>query len=145
MRANCPNRNDSEEDKPVISEFKKWQGNNQRGNVNDKRGRKGVSALCCHVRGVPVASTSSTKTSTGVETEWVLDSASDVHVCKKSSVLHNVRMDNVHFFQGYDGKASENEQVGDVTLRAKNNKPHTQSQCCHSKVSFSRNLPRATC
>ncbi|KAF4149424.1 hypothetical protein GN958_ATG01396 [Phytophthora infestans] len=63
--------------------------------------------MCCHVRGVPVTSA------------WVLDSASDVHVCQESSVLHNVRMNNVYVFQRYDETACKKEQVGDVTLRGK--------------------------
>ncbi|RAW23940.1 hypothetical protein PC110_g19627 [Phytophthora cactorum] len=42
-------------------------------------------------------------------------------------MLHNVRMDNVHFYQGYDGKTQDNVRVGGVTLRVENNKsPHTE-------------------
>ncbi|KAG2765786.1 hypothetical protein PC116_g10804 [Phytophthora cactorum] len=98
--------------------------------------------MCCHVRGVPVASAASTQTPTGVEMEWVLDLASDVHVCKESSVLNNVRVDIVHFFQGYDGKESEDEQVGDLTLRVKNNKPtHAELMLPLKNVLLSQSAP----
>ncbi|KAE8960665.1 hypothetical protein PR002_g30139 [Phytophthora rubi] len=74
--------------------------------------------------------------------EWVLDSASDVHVSNQRSVLHNVRKDEVHFFQGYDGNAREDEYVGDVTLRMTDNKkPHAELKLPFTNVLFSPTAP----
>ncbi|EGZ22631.1 hypothetical protein PHYSODRAFT_299820 [Phytophthora sojae] len=127
--SNCPEKKDGGPAKPEVSEFKRWQGHKPSGSDNNKRGRKGVSALGCHVRGVaiPVVAAVTGRSPAGTEVEWVLDSASDVHVCNQRATLHNVRVDEVHVFQGYDGEIGENREVGDVTLRVKNNKsPHAE-------------------
>ncbi|KAE9346038.1 hypothetical protein PR003_g7637 [Phytophthora rubi] len=142
LRANCPSRKTDSSDKPVVSEFKRWENKKGNGHNNEKRGSKNSSALCCHVRGVSVATATPITTPAGTEMEWVLDSATDVHVCNQRSLLHNVRKDEVHFFQGYDGNAREDEYVGDVTLRVTNNKkPHAEVKVPFSDVLLTPTAP----
>ncbi|KAE9070628.1 hypothetical protein PF007_g26875 [Phytophthora fragariae] len=142
LRANCPSLKPASAAKPVISEFKRWKNKKANDGNNVKRSGKNTSAVCCHVRGVSVATAASVKTPAGTEMEWVLDSASDVHVCNQRSVLHNVRKDEVHFFQGYDGNAREDEYVGDVTLRVTDNKkPHAELKLPFTNVLFSPTAP----
>ncbi|KAE8991972.1 hypothetical protein PR001_g21073 [Phytophthora rubi] len=140
LRANCPSRKSNKSDRPVISEFKRWE--NKSGGSNAKRTDKNSSGICCRVLGASVVAATSVKTPAGTEMEWVLDSASDVHVCNNRSVLHNIRKDQVHFFLGYDGNTREDEDVGDVTLRVKNNKsPHAELMLPFTDVLLSPQTP----
>jgi hypothetical protein len=140
LRANCPDRKSDESDRPAISEFKRWE--NKSGGNNGKRTGKNSSGLCCCVRGASVVAATSVKTPAGTETEWVLDSASDVHVCNNRSVLHNIRKDQVHFFLGYDGNTREDEEVGEVTLRVTSNKsPHAELMLPFTSVLLSPRAP----
>ncbi|KAJ8577571.1 hypothetical protein ON010_g1640 [Phytophthora cinnamomi] len=100
LPANCPSQKSDSADKLVISEFKRWENKKANRGNSGKRGGKNTSALCCHEGGASIAIAASVKTPAGTELEWILDSASDGHVCNQSSVLHNVRNEEVHCFQG---------------------------------------------
>ena len=55
--------------------------------------------------------------------EWVLDSASDCHVCTNKEILLNCRQDDGPMVVDWEGKASKyTEQIGKVELRMKNEK-----------------------
>ncbi|OWZ16541.1 LOW QUALITY PROTEIN: Retrovirus-related Gag-pol Polyprotein [Phytophthora megakarya] len=130
IRPNCPELQDAAAaEKPAESEFKRWEKkkvtferdeDDQPTRLVERR--KNSSAICCNVRGNPVAKK---RVSSSSELEWVLDSASDVHVCNQQDILNNLRVDVTHSFESYDGAVKENELVGDVHLRVRNNKqPH---------------------
>ncbi|GMF28763.1 unnamed protein product [Phytophthora fragariaefolia] len=141
LRANCPSLKSDSAVKPVISEFNRWENKKSNDDNSGKRSGKNPSAVCCHVS-VSVATAASIKTPAGTEMEWVLDSVSDVHVCNQRSVLHNVRKDDAHFCQGYDGNAREDEYVGEVTQRVTDNKkPHTELKLPFTYVLLSATAP----
>ncbi|GMF39837.1 unnamed protein product [Phytophthora fragariaefolia] len=126
IRPNCPNRDDDSSDdqaaetQTAISERKRWQKRPDKGGENKKRK---VSAVGCIFReALAVGSV----LSAGEDTvEWALDSASDVHVCKQPELLSELQRDSKHVFQGYDGKVTDNERVGNGHLRVRNtNQPH---------------------
>ncbi|KAE8989640.1 hypothetical protein PR001_g21721 [Phytophthora rubi] len=123
LRANCPNRDeDSSDDQEMgsqtaISERKRWQSKSKDGNNNK---RKKISAVGCFPRGTfTVGSVSITAEDI---VEWALDSASDVHVCKQPELLVQLHQDTKNVFQGYDGRITDNERVGNVHIRVVNNK-----------------------
>ncbi|GMF44882.1 unnamed protein product [Phytophthora fragariaefolia] len=120
LRANCPSLKSDSAVKPVISEFKRWENKKSNDDNSGKRSGKNTSAVCCHVRGVSVATAASVKTPAGTEMEWVLDSASD----------------------GHDGNAREDEYVSNVTLRVTDNKkPHTELKLPFTNVLLSPTTP----
>ncbi|POM60868.1 LOW QUALITY PROTEIN: Reverse transcriptase family protein, partial [Phytophthora palmivora] len=74
--------------------------------------------------------------------EWVLDSASDVHVCNRQNLLSELENDSTHVFQGYDGGISGDEKVGKVQLQIKNSKqPHQDVVLKLKNVLFKTSAP----
>ncbi|GMF24867.1 unnamed protein product [Phytophthora fragariaefolia] len=130
-------RDDSQQSKKNKTKGKQQQGKGRYKSKQQNEGRKQVDK-----KKETLATAASVKTPAGTEMEWVLDSANDVHVCNQRSVLHNVRKDDAHFFQGYDGNVREDKYVGDVTPRVTDNKkPHTELKLPFTNVLLSPTAP----
>jgi hypothetical protein len=52
--------------------------------------------------------------------EWVLDTATDVHVCTDATLLANSRPDNDHIFLDFDGQPKGERVIGEVRLLVTN-------------------------
>ncbi|OWY95199.1 hypothetical protein PHMEG_00034861, partial [Phytophthora megakarya] len=88
------------------SEFKRWEKkkvtferdeDDQPTRLVERR--KNSSAICINFRGIPVTKK---RVSSSDKLEWVLDSASDVHVCNQQDILNKLRVDVTHSFESYD-------------------------------------------
>lgn len=55
--------------------------------------------------------------------EWVLDTATDVHVCTNLNLLANSRTDREHLFLDFDGQPKGERMIGDVSLQVLNVTP----------------------
>lgn len=111
IRANCPTakpkEGSQEQKQPVISEYKRWQ--------NKKGGdaKRSIDALT--VRKVGATAIGARPRKTGI-TEWVLDTATDVHVCTDVNLLVDPQPDRQHLFLDFDGQPKGERLVGDVRI-----------------------------
>ncbi|POM70083.1 Hypothetical protein PHPALM_13542, partial [Phytophthora palmivora] len=116
IRPNCPNeKSDGNSQNPnqkqsAGMEAKRWQ--NKQGSEG-KGGKKSVDTLTVRKIGATAVGTRSRKSGM---TEWVLDTATDVHVCTDMSLLDNPQRDNEHLFLDFDGQPKGERLVGDVRI-----------------------------
>ncbi|OWZ03106.1 hypothetical protein PHMEG_00025224 [Phytophthora megakarya] len=114
IRPNCPNEKSDDgsqnqnQKQSAGMEAKRWQ-NKQEG----KGGKKSVDALTVRKIGATAVGTRSRKARI---TEWVLDTATDVHVCTDMSLLDNPQRDKEHLFLDFDGQPKGERLVGDVRV-----------------------------
>ena len=65
-----------------------------------------------------------TKHTIDMTIEWVLDSASDCHVCTNKKNLLNLQQDDIPMVFDWEGKASRyTGQIGGLELRVRNYNP----------------------
>ncbi|KAE8903035.1 hypothetical protein PF003_g13163 [Phytophthora fragariae] len=118
IRAHCPSskkNNDSQGQKPCAGMEAKWFQNKKGGNSEGVT--RSVDALTQRSIGATVVGCKPRKSN---NMEWVLDTATDVHVCKAATLLVNSRPDKEHIFLDFDGQPKGERVVGEVRLLATN-------------------------
>ncbi|KAE9021521.1 hypothetical protein PR002_g12225 [Phytophthora rubi] len=118
IRANCPSPkqsgNSQGQNQCAGMEAKRFQ-NKKGGNAGGAK--KSVHALTQRQIGAAVVGT---RRHNSRAMEWVLDTATDVHVCTDSALLVDSRPDKEHIFLDFDGQPKGECVVGEVRLLVAN-------------------------
>ncbi|KAE8905209.1 hypothetical protein PF005_g29033 [Phytophthora fragariae] len=118
IRANCPNPkqsgNSQGQNQCAGMEAKRFQ-NKKGGNAGGAK--KSVDALTQRQIGAAVVGT---RRHNSCVMEWVLDTATDVHVCTDSALLVDSRPDKEHIILDFDGQPKGERVVGEVRLLVAN-------------------------
>ncbi|KAE9317433.1 hypothetical protein PR003_g18478 [Phytophthora rubi] len=111
IRANCPTAKPKEgsqgQKQPAISEYKRWQ------NKKGGDGKKSIDALT--VRKISATAIGARPRKADI-TEWVLDTATDVHVCTDMNLMMDPQPDRQHLFLDFDGQPKGERLIGDVRI-----------------------------
>ncbi|KAE9133414.1 hypothetical protein PF007_g3367 [Phytophthora fragariae] len=132
IQAKCPRpkRNDDKTESQ-LPERKRWQS---KGNSGASGGRNGGNQRTIDMisRDDSDLETVAMQNSIITKLEWVLDSASDRHVCLHEDLLSNVRQDDGPLVFDWEGKPSRNRGVvGEVEIRVKNeDQPDAATSLC---------------
>ncbi|OWY92403.1 hypothetical protein PHMEG_00038616 [Phytophthora megakarya] len=122
-KPNCPHaKRDDDESDSQLPERKRWQNKSiSGGNCGNK---KQVDVLSR--RQTIDEDTVATQNSMSNNVEWILDSASDCHVCTNKDLLSSLRQDNGPLIFDWEGKPSQDKGlVGELSVRVKNeNRPN---------------------
>ncbi|ETN21948.1 hypothetical protein PPTG_02016 [Phytophthora nicotianae INRA-310] len=122
IKANCPNKksgdDSSGQNASAGMESKRWQ--NKKGD-DAKKAKKSVDALTQRKIGATVVGARRHKPSM---VEWVLDTATDVHVCTNKELLTDRRTDWEHIFLDFDGQTKGDRMVGTLSLQVMNTVSH---------------------
>jgi hypothetical protein len=117
IRANCPNPKQSDtsqgQKQCAGMEAKRFQSK-KGGNAG---GAQSIDALTQRHIGAAVINSRRSKSCV---MEWVLDTATDVHVCTDATLLANSRPDKEHIFLDFDGQPKGERVVGEVRLLVTN-------------------------
>lgn len=118
IRVNCPNpkKSDNSQSQKQYAGMEAKRFQNKKG--GDATGvRKSIDALTQCKIGATVVGGRRRKSRV---MEWVLDTATDVHVCTDLKLLNISRPDREHLFLDFDGQPKGNRMVGDVNLQVMN-------------------------
>ncbi|POM59518.1 Retrovirus-related Pol Polyprotein [Phytophthora palmivora] len=128
----CPRRDDSESESQ-LPERKRWKNKKKPGKTNAKQRDIDMISRCDNSSKAGI-----TQSSMENGVEWILDSASDCHVCTNKEILTNLRQDDGPLVFDWEGKSSKSSGlIGKVNLQVKNeNQPDVAVSLCLGKVLY---------
>ncbi|GMF40290.1 unnamed protein product [Phytophthora fragariaefolia] len=118
IRIHCtnPKKNDNSQKQKQYAGMEAKRFQNKKG--NDAGGaKKSINALTQRKVGATVVGYRRRKVCT---MEWVLDTATDVHVCTDLKLLTNPQPDREHLFLDFDGQPKVDRMAGEVNLQVMN-------------------------
>ncbi|GMF31985.1 unnamed protein product [Phytophthora fragariaefolia] len=133
IHTNCPNpKRDDDESDSQHPERKRWQNKKKAGKNGEKRH---VNML---FRCDDISAPTATQSSLDGGVEWILDSASDCHVCTNKDMLTDLRQDDGPMVFDWEGKLSKSRGlIGEVDVRVKNaNQPGIPVSFCLGNVLY---------